>query len=180
MQLSTLPLPALLALDAQFSEQQKDNAVQRFMQLGTLSAVAAEQDVPLPLLRHWSQQEWWQVAVAFLDTERELGTESRILGLIDQSLGVIEKRLHYGDEVILSDGTPVSRMVSARDTATVMSTLLEHRKQIKRRVENNSLEQRNAALAKLGKRLEVLGARLGIDLENADGDGRDTGTQALE
>jgi hypothetical protein len=80
-------------------EDQKIDAVAKFLILGKLTEVGRDTGIPEDTLRKWKATDWWKETEQALRKESVQQTSGKLGKILDKSLSVVEDRLSHGDYV---------------------------------------------------------------------------------
>ena len=82
-----------------WSEEQRIDAVAKYLILGNLSEVARETKIPRDTLNGWKQKDWWGEVEADIRKQTNQTLQGKLGKIIDKSLSTVEERLDKGDFV---------------------------------------------------------------------------------
>ena len=88
---------AIDAVGKHWSDSQKLEAVKTYLMLGSVRLTATLLKIPEVTLKVWRATSWWKELEAELKIQDELQLSTRLKGVIEKSLAVVEDRLEHGN-----------------------------------------------------------------------------------
>ena len=80
-------------------EDQKIDAVAKYLVMGNLVEVGRDTGIPEDTLRKWKATDWWKETEVSLRKESHQGLSGKLGKILDKSLAQVEDRLDNGDYV---------------------------------------------------------------------------------
>lgn len=88
---------AIDAVGKHWSDSQKLEAVKTYLMLGSVRLTATLLKIPEVTLKVWRATSWWKELEAELKIQDELQLSTRLKGIVEKSLAVVEDRLEHGN-----------------------------------------------------------------------------------
>jgi len=139
---------------------------------GNLALTASTTGVPLPTLKAWKREPWWQDLVIEIQTETDQELDTKLAKRIEKALDIVNDRLDNGDfQYDPKTGQFVRKPVSIKDGWKVATEMIDKR-WILRKMPQQAVDQ--AAVGDILKNLakefaEVAKARIKEKKEEAHG-----------
>lgn len=151
--------------DLHWSDQQKIEAVQTYLMLGSINGVAKVLNIPQPTLQYWKGSEWWKEIQDQLKTQENILLGNRLKGIIEVSLEKVADRLENGDFVYNQKTGEIIRKPVVMKDALKAATDLMDRKQKLTQVEHFTVQQEGIMekLEKLAKAFEATATKTNIE-----------------
>jgi len=151
--------------NAWYSDQQKLEAVQTYLMVGSLAEVGRLLHINEHTLRMWKQSDWWHQVTEDMKKQDQILLTKRLKGIAGKSLELMEERLNKGDWIYdQKTGELRRKPVSLRDATQASVAVLTLQDKIDNKenyvVAQEQIEQKLAKLAEAftklsrGERLE--------------------------
>ena len=109
-----------------FSDQQKIEAVQMYLLVGSMPPVAAALRINIETLNKWRYTDWWKELTDQIKAEGRVKLNGKLQRIVSKSLEILEDRLENGDfQYDPKTGQMIRRPVSARDVARIGSDFID-------------------------------------------------------
>lgn len=123
-----------------YGDQQKIEAVQMYLMIGSMPPVAAALKIDLNTLNKWRYTEWWRELTSQIKAEGRVQLNGRLQKIVSRSLDLIEDRLENGDfQYDPKTGEMVRKPINARDALRISSDFID--KSVK--LDNQTREEQN-------------------------------------
>jgi hypothetical protein len=118
---------------AQWSQNQKLQAVSTYLMLGNMSQTAIVTGIPYQTLQFWKTSDWFKDYVLQLQAEDVQQMDSNIRRVVDKSLKAVEDRLDLGDNVFDQKTGKIRKIpVSSRVALKITTDLLTQKEKLQR------------------------------------------------
>lgn len=136
-----------------YSDQQKIEAVQTYLMLGSINATAKALGIHFTTVHSWKHSEWWKDIETELRNQEAIVFGNHLQKIVNKSLGVVEERLEKGDWIYdTKNGELRRKPVSMKDAHRVASDLITKKADLTQpehfRVAEDSVKEKLEKLAK--------------------------------
>lgn len=129
-----------------WSEKKHLEVVTTYLAVGNLTEVGRMCNVPLPTLKSWKKQQWWQELIDSIQSGENQKTDNKMSKLIDRALDILVERLEGGDyQYDQKTGKLVKVPLKARDLERITSGLFDKRSLIRKEPTAIKAEELNQA-----------------------------------
>lgn len=87
-----------------YTSAQRIEALNIYVACGSLRETSKQTAIPRQTLTDWTQTHWWDKALDLVLETRHRKLEARWLGVQERALGLLEKAMTEGEEVLGKDG----------------------------------------------------------------------------
>lgn len=141
-----------------WSDTQKVEAVQTYMQLGTVKLTAQKLGISEHTVYYWQGTQWWKDIIRDIKAQERLLLTNRMRGIRDKSLDIVEERLQNGDFIYdQKTGKMKRKPMQAKDVHKIAIDMIKEQIEIEKQEEHilnqDSIEEK---LEKLAKSFEQL------------------------
>jgi uncharacterized protein YerC len=141
-------LQSLEAVYSVYTKEQKIEAVSMFCKGHTFSEISRTLGIPVTTMMNWRERSnWWNGIVLKNKQDSQVELDNRLTSTIHKALDELADRLSNGDQKPDRQGSLQYVPLSARDLATVLSTLYEKRALIRGEATSIKTESKNSLLA---------------------------------
>lgn len=124
------------------SAKKKREVVTKVVIYGNVRRAAEETGVDVETIWDWQKEQWWR------DMEQEVRSGirgdlmSKMHGIVDRALGILEDRLEHGDVVLnVKTGEIVRRPVAARDVQRIATEVLGKKISLEKEIDKTQVRQ---------------------------------------
>lgn len=132
-----------------WSEDQKIEAVAKYLILGNLSEVARETKIPRDTLAKWKGTDWWTDTEADIRKQTNQELQGKLGKIIDKSLKAVEERLDKGDFVYDPKSGSIKRIGVKASVANQISKDAIDRKVLLEKITTRSTSSEEAVAERL-------------------------------
>lgn len=127
-------------------EKKRVEVVTTYLALGNLVETGKVCNVPLPTVKNWKQQPWWDELVTSIQSGENQKTDNKMSKIIDRALDLIVTRMEEGDyQFDQKTGKLVKVPLKARDLERISSGLFDKRTLIRKEPTAIRAEELNQA-----------------------------------
>lgn len=113
---------------AQYTAQQKLEAVTAFVMTGTVMGAVRLTGIKHQLIYEWkNKSSWWPDAYRAVKVQKQEEMDGAMTAIIHVASEEVIDRLLHGDEVITKDGDTVRKKMTGKDSAWVLSIIHDKR-----------------------------------------------------
>lgn len=144
-----------------WSDNKRIEAATIFAATGNLTQTAELTKIPLPTVRGWRKEEWFQELLREIHLENNDKIVAKLTTIVDSALDQLADRVVNGDHVVLRDGQVVRRPIPAKDLSLVSAINIDKRQLLRgeatSRSESVTVEDKTVGrLEKLAETFEQL------------------------
>lgn len=141
------------AQNARWSDEQKIEVVKAYIILGSLELAAAAARIPFKTVEKWKPTGWWNALVAEYRETEKLVLSTRLKGIVEKSLTIVEDRLENGDFIWDQKAqTLIRKPVLMKDAARVGVDFMGHQYKLvsteQRQMEEEGVKEKLEKLAR--------------------------------
>ena len=138
---------------ARWSDDQKTEVVKAYIILGSLELAAAAARIPFETCRNWKTTGWWAALVDEYRETEKLVLSTRLKGIVEKSLTIVEDRLENGDFIWDQKAqTLIRKPVLMKDAAKVGVDFMGHQYKLvsteQRQMEEEGVKEKLEKLAR--------------------------------
>ena len=124
---SYLDTSVLNGLDhSRYSAEQKVAAATYYAITGNLTLAADKAEIPGDLIRQWkTRSPWFMELVEQIHKQKSDEFNAKATSIIDDCLEALVNRVQRGEDVVIKDGSIITKAIGARDLAYVLGILFD-------------------------------------------------------
>lgn len=143
-----------------YTKEQKLEAVNLYLQVGTIADVSRILNIPNSTIINWKERgSWWNDIVQRYRQDKQIELDTKLTNSIHTVINEIADRLDNGDEKPNKYGELQRIPVSARDLSVILNTLYEKRALIRGEATSIKSESK-ATLASLEDKFKAFALQL--------------------
>lgn len=141
-----------------WSDSQKVEAVQTYLQLGTVKLTAQKLGISEHTVYYWQGTQWWRDIIRDIKAQERILLTQRMRGIRDKSLDIVEERLANGDFIYdQKTGKMKRKPMQAKDVHKIAVDMIKEQIEIEKQEEHilnqDSIEEKLEKLAESFKAL---------------------------
>jgi hypothetical protein len=127
---------------AQWSQNQKLQAVSTYLMLGNMAQTAIVTGIPYQTLQFWKTSDWFKDYVLQLQAEDVQQMDSNIRRIVDKSLKAVEDRIDTGDNIFDQKTGKIRKIpVSSRVALKITTDLLTQKEKLSKNPIKEEMEK---------------------------------------